>query len=243
MPDPQRNLNVNDGRAGLTKKDEQRATRALEKAVGGRDAVRQALSLVQKNKHAEILHAYLADPRNNRLELAELCRRAGISVPQLWGMFRDGAFTKAQIAALAKVCDGLPAVAADVMRRAIEHQVRCPECHGEGRVSGPTAALYVKRGAKVPKCHVCHGTGSVPQAPELKTQELALEIGGLLHREKAGVQVNVTQEQALQVANVERGFTDFQHETDAILFDARRVAPSPPPEAEPELADRSDVSS
>lgn len=226
MPSKDRNLKVGDGLAGLTRKDERRATKALEVAVGGRQAVRQALSLVERNKQAEILHAFIADPRNDRVELSELCRRANVSVPALWSMFKHGAFSRAQVAALAKVADGLPAVAQDVMTRAVEHDVRCPECHGHGKRVG-----LGKKDAE--ECRVCHGTGKVPQAPDLKTQELALEIGGLYHRGgTGGVHVNVTQEQQFQVAQVEQSFTDFQRNTDAVLFDTRPRAPAPAVEAE-----------
>lgn len=225
MPSKDRNLNAGDGLAGLTRKDERRATKALEVAVGGRDAVRQALSLVERNKQAEILHAFIADPRNDRVELSELCRKAGVSVPALWSMFKHGAFSRAQVAALAKVAEGLPAVASSVMARAVEHLVRCPECYGRGRPPGSGLRKTP------PKCHMCNGTGKVPEAPDLKTQELALEIGGLYHRGgTGGVHVNVTQEQQFQVAQVEQSFTDFQRNTDAVLFDTRPRAPDAPTE-------------
>ena len=209
------------GRRGIPKTVEQAAMMELEKAVGGRDAVKAALEHAPGGEDVKVLQAFLADPRNDLVAIHKLCDKANIALPTFWGLFRHGSFTRAQIAALAKVTQRLPDVAEDVMARALPYHIPCPSC--AGGVAPP----------KRQRCARCHGTGQLLRQPDVDRQTLALEIGGLIKRGAGGgVHVQVMQQQALVVSQMPSAFAKFQQATDRILYgDGRPSRPTAPSEA------------
>lgn len=202
--------------------------RQLERAVGGREVVAEALAHAPPSEPVDTLRTLLGDPKSRALEIRELCAQAKLTVPEFWALFKQGVLSKAQVRAMAAVSHGLPDVAADLMKRAVGHTIDCPKCFGTGLSDGDaaktirdtvigTGGVPVEREA--PRCPQCDGTGRKEVVPEVKRQELALEMGGLLKRHE-GVSVHVTQQQqqGLLVAQVPSLFAKFQMATDKILY-------------------------
>jgi hypothetical protein len=205
-----------EGRLGVPTAVEEVAMFELERAVGGRDALIAALVHAPPSDDLRVLHAFLADPRNRLVHIQKLCDKAHISLPVFWSLFKEGRFARAQVEAIARVTERLPGVAADVMMRALPHRVPCPACHG---------LLDPKRR----KCRTCQGQGQIPAQPALATQELALEMGGVIKRGGGdrGVHLQVTQQQALMGSQMPTAFARFQMATDRLLYgDGRPTAPT-----------------
>lgn len=155
----------------------------IEKAIGGRVAVGVALQHLPGGK-AELLVNLLADPANDARGLALILESAGLSVGQFIQLFKDARLAKAQVEAICKVAEKLPAVTEDVMTRAAPQKVPCQRCEGTGKG---------KKGGPI-KCFACAGTGKVEVEPDLERQKVALELGGLL--KKAPAVINNVQQNA-----------------------------------------------
>lgn len=191
------------------------ALAAFESAAGGRGELAGILEAAP-GAEFELLAGLLADPANDRTSLAALCRRVGLSVRDFFLALRDARYSRMYAEIGLRVAAGLPAVAEDVVARAVPHWITCAECGGSGeqpRAPGdaggpagtanaaealpgplteigsptPSAASHTPPAAQ---CLVCKGRGQSFVLPELSRQKLALELGGVL-RPGGGVQVGV----------------------------------------------------
>lgn len=212
----------------------------LEVKIGGRKAVFSSLAEVSElitPQHKE-LAALLADPQNDRLKLATICKRAGISLRSFIAIYRDANVARAQIEAITNVARSLPLVAADVMRRAQTHDVVCETCHGH-----KTIPVLIDSEVQDKPCGTCRGIGMIRQEPSEKIQQMALELGGLKSRDgvgRPGIQTNV----AVQVTQGDQKegpsrmhlptTTDqgFRTATDRLLYPSRTGEEEEPIDAE-----------
>jgi hypothetical protein len=196
----------------------ERACRNFESEVGGRAALIEHVSHAQLNEDQELLIGAIADPRNDQSSLARICYSYGIQFADLLTLFRSAGFAKAQLQAMRRVWERLPDVAGDVMERSVPHQILCSSCAGIGRVEKTKATGGDGGGIQrvEERCDTCNGMGYITIQPRLETQKVALEIGGLLQPGGGpGVQVNVTQQQAMGVAG---RLSSFARESDEVLF-------------------------
>jgi hypothetical protein len=192
---------------------------AFESICGGREALVTKLSLVASSKDEDYVVGLLADPRYDRESLASLCRIGKVSLQRLMSLYRDAALVSAQVGAIDRVATGLPAVAADVMTRAIEHRVTCPICQGLTTIT--PAPTKDKPNPTPEPCRACGGFGSTVAQPEHEVQKTALELGGLLKKGGGGltIQQNNTQ---VALAGGAAGFDEMIEKLDEVLFGTAR---------------------
>jgi hypothetical protein len=170
----------------------QKAIDALEIAMGGREALIDTLS-TGHDPDTDYLLGLIADPRNDKKSLSVLCDEGNITPGQLLRLYRDARIAKAQVLALDAVARDLPAVAADVTRRAQNHYILCTHCKGTKEV---WEDIKDGEGRKVDRrkslCPGCDGTGQVLAEASLDHQKLTLDLAGLLSK-GSGPTVNVLQ--------------------------------------------------
>lgn len=182
------------------------ALRGFERDLGSRTAVIDAMKGCELSEEETYLMDLMADPREAGTPLARLCGQARVSIPRFLDIFRRGAGAQALAAAHGRIYEKLPEVAADVMARALPRHFACFKCPG-------------------PECDKCHGVGYLTEDPELETQKVALQIGGLL-KSGGGTEVNVNQ-QNISAISMLRTTADFRSATDAVLYPTIPRTPSP----------------
>lgn len=193
---------------------------AFETMVGGRAALCAKLALVARGKEEERIVGLLADPQHDAVSLAAVCRFGKIPLRQLMELYRDAALVVGQVQAIDQVASGLPAVAADVMARAVEHYVDCAGCTGTGSVT-PEPTKDKPNPAPEP-CKVCRGIGQLKQAPEHEIQKTALTLGGMLKKD-GGTSITLQQNnQQIVGMGAAGGFDDLIEKLDTVLFGAAR---------------------
>jgi hypothetical protein len=191
------------------------ACKTFEAQAGGREKMVEHLASAPLTPKQALLVGAIADPRNDRHSLGRICQLYGIQFSDLMKMFRDAGFAKAQLAAMQRVWDYVPQVAEDVMQRALPHSITCP-CRGLD-----------------PECEDCRGRGSIEKQPELETQKLALQMGGLVAQPGGGVNISMKQEQHTTLAQSFGGvFSRFAQASDQVLFPGVPQEDSPPLDAE-----------
>jgi hypothetical protein len=201
-------------------KTTEHAFAAFENLVGGRAPLAAALSLVEDGKGAAgMVAGLLADPVYDEIPLGVLCRKARITLKQLMDLYREASLVQAHVGAIQHVARSLPAVASDVMTRAVTHWVTCTACNGLGEVT-PDPTKEIPNPSPGP-CRSCNGRGQLACEPDHDTQKTALSLGGLLKKDVGGVNVSVTQQSATVIGGA-GGFDAVVEKMDQILFgDAR----------------------
>src|SRR5258706_4579102 len=109
-----------------------RALQAFEEAAGGRETMVAELATSTLSDKASLLVRLMADPDRDRQPLHELLAYSGLSVSDFLRLLKDAKGARAYLAALHKVWEKLPDVAANVMSRALPSEVRCKPCQGTG---------------------------------------------------------------------------------------------------------------
>lgn len=184
----------------LTPSDQDISDAAVEVfagALGGRQALADLLSFSDDPRVADAL-SYLAEPPHGPgvLSIRQICRRAGLTVADLFRAFLDATLLKAKIATAPIIAAKLCATTQALMDASVDRIDRCLPCQGTGTVTttpDPTTQTPHPRPV-VLRCDVCHGLGTVTREPDLERQKVALQLGGLLKQPGASVQtqVNVT---------------------------------------------------
>lgn len=185
----------------------------FEKEAGGRDGLVNTLSYGESDPAIEYTVSLIADPRNDDKTLAQICDLGGITLQKLLKHYRDSGGMRAQLKAYEKVWRALPAVAEDVMYRAIPQPIDCAACDGEGKISKPTTGG--ERG--MVECRKCAGTGRTLSVPDLDRQKLALDLGKMLPKGPA-VAVNTQVNSQTNNFASASDFRAFRAASDAILF-------------------------
>ena len=161
------------------------AIEVFVKALGGRQAVSDALAFAEPGPNGELdqIVTLLLDPRYDRYPLRRLCGLANLTIVDLFAAYKKATLVRAHLEAYQHIAAHLVRVVEDVMRRAAPYEIPCGACAGSGSV----------RDAKHPNrqpttCQACGGHGKLLQLPDLDRQKLALELGQLVAR-SAGVNV------------------------------------------------------
>lgn len=195
--------------------------RAFEALVGGRALLAGKLALVAQGKAEDQIVGLLADPRNDKISLAAICRKGRIQLRQLMELYRDASLVQAQVSAIDKVAAGLPGVAADVMTRSVTHYIDCYACNGTTTYT-PEPTKDIPNPGPQP-CETCSGVGKLIAQPNHEVQKTALTLGGLLRKDGGGVQVNVQQNNNQIVGlGASGGFDDLVEKLDTVLFGTAR---------------------
>jgi hypothetical protein len=186
----------------LTRPEVQEALGKLEQAFGGRQSLIDTLVIAPSTAQLQYVVGLIADPRNEKRTLGDICEEGGITPDQLFAAYRSGKAAKAQALAFDRIYDPVPDVAADLMRRALQHAALCTTCNGKGtlkekQVIKGTTTDEIRYATT--ECYVCDGTGKIQKDPDLKTQELALTIAGMVPK-AGGVNVGVNVDARQQLA-------------------------------------------
>lgn len=189
------------------------AIATLEETLGGREKLVESLAVGGgsaaahggiKPERAQFILGLLADPHHRGKSLRRLTKLAGITLDELLTLYRDAAIMRSHIEAIGHIAAGLPAVAKDVMAKAVPYEETCYGCGGVGQIT-PEPTRKVPNPSPQP-CPTCKGGGRLLHQPDLERQKLALTLGGLVKGGAGGLTVNVTQQQA-QVPQAQVPFT------------------------------------
>jgi hypothetical protein len=195
------------------------------KAVGGRDALVDVLSVASAAPEMSRITSYLIDPRYDRWSLRRICTLAGITVADLFAAYKRALIARAHIEATKIIADKLPPVVEDVMVRAAPADVVCTLCNGLRELQP------VKAGLAPITCPRCKGTGMIRSEPDLDRQKLALDLAHLTPK-KGGfmIQQNQIAASASALASPGSGVLEqLQQAVGEMLFSpTRRRAMSPP---------------
>lgn len=145
----------------------------VERALGGRAAIVDALLAVPPSARLEYVVGLIADPRYDARKLSAICRAGRVTVGELLEAFKRGRLARAQAEAIHAVAAEIPAIAADLTRRAVTHYVVCLTCQGTGVIPGPSDDQ-----PPVP-CGACRGLGQQLAEPDLAVQKEVLGLVGL----------------------------------------------------------------
>jgi|SRR5204863_491305 len=160
------------------------AIEVFVKALGGRQAVSDALAFAEPGPNGELdqIVTLLLDPRYDRYPLRRLCGLANLTIVDVFAAYKKATLVRAHLEAYQHIAAHLVSVVEDVMRRAAPYEIPCGDCSGTGQLP-----LTTKR--RTPQaCPHCGGHGKLLQLPDLDRQKLALELGQLVAR-SAGVNV------------------------------------------------------
>lgn len=221
----------------LTHHEELQAVCArFEQAVGGRRRLAETLLAHATRDDQQYLVGLLVDPSADPTPLGAVLAQGKVSFAALVTAYRDAKLASATTAALDRVADALPDVAASVMTRALPQKRPCPLCEGIGtHVREPSVADP----NPTPKdCVYCDGVGFVYRDTTVAEQKLALDIGRLTP--KAAPTVAISMQQTTQTAHLHNiSYDAFTKATDRLLYGdprdrrARTAAGAPPEESPP----------
>ena len=191
----------------------------LEKELGGRAAFLESLMGLPDAAGLDYVVGLLADPASDARKLSAICHAGGISVGELLEAVKRGKLLAPTLKAMTHVAARIPAVVEDVMTRATQHYVPCTACEGSGSV--PADELD-----KPPEpCKACRATGQRLRQPDLETQKVALELGGLGPRRGPNTLVHVDQRQQTAIGSM----ADLIRQTDRVALRPRpQTRPSTP---------------
>jgi hypothetical protein len=171
------------------------AIETFTKAVGGREALVEALSVASEAPEVEKIVLLLLDPRYETMTLRRICQMAGLTVADLFAAYRKAAIAEAHIKAAPIIAGKLVAVVDDVMTRGAPYEVPCTACAGLG-TSTPEPTKDQPNPSLGP-CRTCRGGGKLLAFPDLDRQKLALELGQLTTRSGGiNIQQNLIAERA-----------------------------------------------
>jgi hypothetical protein len=159
---------------------------ALEKQLGGRQVLVGYLALAPLTPDLKFILGLLGDPAHAHLSLAAICAKGNILPGQLLAEIEKAAHLRGRVLSAQVVAQRLPAVVADVMMKAAPYEGACTDCLGTGRIT-PDPTTAVPNPLHGP-CSTCNGTGRLQYQPNLRHQELALEMGRMLPK-SAGLQI------------------------------------------------------
>lgn len=159
---------------------------AFEQAIGGRQAIIEALSAGDSSEEVAQVLTILADPRCDRWSLARVCREGKITPGQLMHALEVAALARGRVLALAEAARQVPAITREVLSEAVPHEIPCESCNGTGQqVKAPTQR---DPSPKPYTCPSCMGVGKLRRSGDFDRQKLALELTQLLPKAN-GVQV------------------------------------------------------
>lgn len=188
----------------------------LEQDLGGRTALISLLSLAPLTKDLRYVLGLLGDPSHDRMTLAHVCAMGNLLPGDLLKLLGAAALHRGQTLAKQTIGRALPAVVEDVMRKAAPYEEACHSCLGTGSIT-PDPTPDVPNPVHQP-CTVCAGSGRLVYQPDLETQKLAIDLGGLTQR-GGGISI-LNQQLNLAAAGSAGGgaLEQLQSLTDQILY-------------------------
>lgn len=154
------------------------AVEVFSTALGGRDALLQALSFGNGSPEVDRVTQLLEDPRYRSWSLRRICDQAQITIADLFDAYKKALLTMAHLQATQTITRELVEVVADVMKRAHPYEMPCSSCRGLGRVTPDPTTDTPNPPPTV--CETCQGSGHTIELPDLDRQKLALELGQLV---------------------------------------------------------------
>lgn len=206
----------------------------IEARLGGRHALVGMLALAPLSPDLRYVLGMLGDPAHDRLSLAEICARGNLLPGSLLEHLASAAMLAGKIQAAQRIGEGMAAVAADVMRRAVPYEDRCYRCNGVGTLPPHPTASDPNPGPE--PCEICNTVGRLVYQPDLDRQKLAIEMAQLLPK-SAGIQIANIQTGGKPASGGEGAFEKLQQATDKILYGVMRDAPEADPPVDAELVD------
>lgn len=158
----------------------------LEEQLGGRQQIVGFLALAPLTPDLAYILGMLGDPQHARKTLAEICAHGNILPGQLLAEIERAAHLKGRVLSAQVISQRLPTVVADVMMKAAPYEGACGECLGTGSIT-PDPTPDNPNPTHNP-CETCNGTGKLIYQPNLRHQELALEMGRVLPK-SSGLQI------------------------------------------------------
>lgn len=235
---------------------DERGLKQLEKRLGGREVIGQALRL-SGDPAFERVGLILTNPNQLQRSLKQVLQE---NVPTLTlnaflKAYGKGRADASYAETMNKLAVGVPRTVDHLMKTSIPHEVECSACGGRKHVPeggwvecvecfGP--ACPVCRGEKkfralVP-CLKCSAEGTTTQEPETERMKLALQVGGLLGT--GGVQINNTQVTMTAEQTIIQTSSQFRSATDKLLWSPSQQAlpAGAPAELEPVEAETVEAS-
>jgi hypothetical protein len=213
----------------------------FEAQLGGREALVEILSQADSSPDIQDLLAWLGNPDFRNDSLASICRMANLTAGDVFLAYERALQTRARVLARIPIAQKLPDVAADTMKKALLHQVKCPECYGRGKVQHKLKQKDGSEILEVRDCFPCNGVGKVDREPELDQQKLALELGEFC--QKAGFTIQnqntIDNSKTVQVGSLGNTLAQLQASAAKSAFAPSATAPSIPAPVEGEVVDAS----
>lgn len=163
----------------------------LEQQLGGRTALITALSVTLQSDEISSVVAILGDPANDTKSLAQICAEVGFAPAEIFQAYERAVLARARLLALQTAAAAAPAVADDLVRRAVPHNAICPECHGRGKITrdrrDPTTHALIP---KIEDCLACAGVGTLRAEADRASQDRLLDLLGLLPKAGPGIAIS-----------------------------------------------------
>lgn len=175
----------------------------LEQVSGGREALREQLSLIPATPALDRLLSLLYDKDRSRDSLRSLCAAAGVPPFELLGFLREAALAVAVTEASQTLADQLPAVMKDITEKAQDQIIDCRCTVGVGGKMPPD-----------PNCDTCKGRGVRRREGSFNHQHLVLETAKMLPKSGG---INIKNENKTLVMNGGEVFDAFVNRTDTAL--------------------------
>lgn len=215
---------------------DERGLKQLEKRLGGRLVIGQALRL-SGDPAFERVGLVLTNPNQTQQSLKQVLQNNAptLTLNALLKAYAKGRADQSYAETMNKVAVGLPKTVDHLMKTSVPHEVVCSACNGSKHVaeggwveckecSGP--ACPVCRGEKkfralVP-CLKCSAEGTTTAEPETERMKLALQVGGLIGT--GGVTVNQTQVTLTAEQTIIQTSSQFRSATDKLLWSPSQAA-------------------
>lgn len=149
----------------------------IERQIGGRQAIVQALVTAPPSKDVKYVLGLLCDPTRRTKSLVDLCVEAKITPGHLLDLLERGTKLRARIIAGQIIAARTPAVAEDVMLKAAPYEDDCPDCQSTGSITADPTEL--NKNPTPEPCKKCRGTGKLRYDADPDCRKLALEMAGL----------------------------------------------------------------
>lgn len=168
----------------------------FEEDIGSPQELVEKLELIE-SKLSEKEQNFLQSLRDNpkKKSLPRLMAEAGVSPSRILKYYAEGAVALGKVQAAIAISREQPTIVKDLVRNALDDTKACKVCVGTGKV---------KRQSNDKKentpCPNCDGTGFriVSSKHKEYAMDKVLEIGGLVESKKGGVNVEVSQNVAVQ---------------------------------------------
>lgn len=212
---------------------DERGLKQLEKRLGGRLVIGQALRL-SGDPAFERVGLILTNPNQQHQSLKQVLQNNAptLTLNALLKAYAKGRADQSYAETMNKIADGAPRTVDHLMKTSVPHEVRCEKCNGKKVVAeGGLVKCEADGPCKDPACPKCRGAGSyraeVPclacsaegvtvREPETERMKLALQVGGYIGT--GGVTVNQTQITMSAEQTIIQTSSQFRSATDKLLW-------------------------